>query len=360
MKRTIWIALTLTVGACRGGSEEAPAAPVAKVHCAPVESRQWSEVRTLRGTVAPLPNRDAIVSAQVPGRLLRVLVREGDMVERGAVIAEVESWPLRDALHQADAILGQARAQHEAAALATSREEHLFERGISARQTLEAAQAAEGQADGAIALANAQIHVARQNVERATVRAPINGVVVKLFRRMGEVVDGTPATPIMEIADPTSLELAGSVAASDLVVLSPGQTAIVSFDALTGRTFSASVRTVSPAIDPMTGVGSVRLGLRSDGARLPIGMFGTAEVQVAAPRSVDVVPASAVRNAGGSSTEVVICEAGKAHPQAVVIGERREGLVEIVSGLDSLTGTVRVATDGLTGLEDGTALEEEP
>ena len=83
-------------------------------------------------------------------------------------------------------------------------------------------------------------------------------------------------------------------------------------------------------------------------------------MQVGAPQAVDVVPASAVRNAGGSSTEVVICEGGKAHPQAVVVGERRDGLIEIVSGLESYDGTVRVATDGLTGLEEGTALEESP
>ncbi|MGB5698012.1 MAG: efflux RND transporter periplasmic adaptor subunit [Polyangiales bacterium] len=352
------MALLFTLGACRGHSAEPPPAPVVRVHCVSVERRPWKEIRSLRGTVVPQPDRDAIVSPQVAGLLLRVLVREGDMVKEGAVIAEVESRPFQDALHQAEALLTQARAQHEAAALATSREEHLFERGISARQALEAAQAAEGQADGAIASAKAQIDLARQNVERATVRAPIKGVVVKLFRRVGEVVDGTSATPIMEIADPTSLELAGSVGATDLVSLSAGQLATVSFEALPGRTFSASVRAVSPSIDPMTGVGSVRLTLLSDGVRLPIGMLGTAEVQVAVPRSVDVVPASAIRSAGGSSTEVVLCEEGKAHPQAVVVGERSEGLVEIVSGLESLTGTVRVATDGLTGLEEGTALEE--
>ena len=359
MKRTLWMALMLTIGACHGRAEVAPPEPVARVRCAAVETRQWSEIRSFRGTVAPQPDRDAVVSPQVAGRLLHVLVREGDVVNEGAVIAEVESWPLRDALRQAEAMLSQARALHKAAALAASREEHLFGRGISARQTFEAARAAEAQADGAIALATAQVDTARQNVERATVRAPIGGVVVRLLRRVGEVVDGTPATPVMEIADPASLELAASVSASDLVALNPGREASVSFDALAGRTFSASVRTVSPAVDSMTGVGFVRLSLQTEGARLPIGILGTAEVQVGVPRSVDVVAASAVRNAGGAKTEVVICEGDQAHPQAVVVGERRDGFVQIVSGLESLAGPVRVATNRLTGLEEGTALEEE-
>ncbi|MGB8221046.1 MAG: efflux RND transporter periplasmic adaptor subunit [Polyangiales bacterium] len=360
MRHLVTMMLMLTVSACHGRSEEAPETPVARVHCVPVEIRQWSETRSLRGTVAPLPDRDAIVSAQVPGRLLRVLVREGDMVERGAVLAEVESRPSRDALRQAEALLEQARAQHEAAELAATREEHLFERGISARQSFEAARAAEGQADGAIALATAQVDVARQNVERATVRAPIGGVVVRLSRRVGEVVDGTPTTPIMEIADPTSLELAASVSASTLVSLRAGQVATVSFDALPGRTFSASVRTVSPAVDPMTGVGSVRLSLETAESPIPIGILGTAEVQVGAAQSVDVVPATAVRSAGGANTEVVVCDGGQAHPRPVVVGERRDGFVQIVSGLRSLTAPVRIATDGLIGLEEGTVLQEEP
>lgn len=360
MRHVLAMLLLFAVCGCRGRSEDAPATPLARVRCVGVESHQWSETRSLRGTVAPLPDRDAIVSAQVSGRLLRVLVREGDMVERGAVLAEIESWPSRDAQRQAEALLGQARAQHEAAALAASREEHLFERGISARQSFEAAKAAEGQADGAIALAAAQVDVARQNVERATVRAPIGGVVIRLLHRVGEVVDGTPATPIMEIADPSSLELAASVPASDLVVLRSGQGATVTFDALPGRTFPASVRTVSPSVDPMTGVGSVRISLETTDARIPIGILGTAEVRVAAARSVEVVPASAVRSAGGTNTEVVVCDGGRAHPYPVVVGERRDGVVQILSGLESLNAPVRVATDGLTGLEEGTALEEEP
>ena len=360
MRRLVWAMLLLNVCGCRGRAEEAPATPVARVRCVPLESRHWSETRSLRGTVAPLPDRDAIVSAQVPGRLLQVLVREGDMVKRGAVLAQVESWPSRDALRQAQALLGQARAQHEAAALAVAREEHLFERGISARQSFEVAKAAEGQADGAIASAAAQVDAARQNIERATVRAPIDGVVVRLSRRVGEVVDGTPATPIMEIADPSSLELAASVSASDLVMLSAGQAATVSFDALPGRTFPGSVRTVSPAVDPLTGVGSVRLSLETGGTRIPIGILGTAEVQLGAARGVEVVPASAVRSAGGANTELVVCDSGRAHPLSVVVGERREGFVQIVSGLESLTRPVRIAAEGLTGLEEGTALEEQP
>lgn len=358
MKRFVVAAAAVMMAACRGNPESAPAVARAVVHCAPVESRPWGEQRVLRGTVSPRPDRDALLSAQVPGRLMRVRAREGDRVEAGAVVAEVESRPLRDGLRQAEAILGQARAQRTAASASVLREQHLFERGISARQTFEAAQAALGQADGAVALAGAQVDIARQNVERATVRTPIAGVVVRLLRREGEVVDGTPSTAIMQVADPSSLELSASVRASDLVMLALGQTAEVSLEPLPGRRFEATVRAVSPAVDPATGVGTVRLSLQTTGANVPIGVLGTAAVHVGSEVTTDVVPASAIRSAGGTRTELVLCVDGHARPLSVVVGDRREQVVQIVSGLESVARPARVAIDGLTGLADGTAIEE--
>ena len=351
MKRILVAALLC---ACRGKEAE-PAPKEVEVRCVKADQQQWAEVRALRGTVAAMPDRDALISPQVPGRLLRVLVREGDPVERNAVVAEVESQPLRDALRQAEAQLAQVTAAREASALAITREQHLYDRGISARQSLEQAKAALGQSDGAVAAATAQVDAARQSVGRTLVRSPIRGVVVRLHKRVGEVVDGTPATPVMQIADPTTLELAASASAADLLLLAPRFKARVTFDALPGRDFGATVRSVSPSVDAVTGVGQVRLSLdpASDGKSPPLGLLGAAEVSVGPPHAVVVVPAAAIRNAGGARTEVVLCQAGRAHPLAVTLGDRRHGLVE-VRGLDAAS---QVAVEELPGLEDGMILK---
>lgn len=358
MKRFVVAGVAMMVAACRGNTESGTEVARAVVHCVPIASRPWVEQRVIRGTVSPRPDRDALLSAQVPGRLLRVLAREGDHVEAGAIVAEVESRPLRDSLRQAEAVLGQARAQRTAASASVLREQHLYERGISARQTLEAAQAALGQAEGAVALASAQVDVARQSLERAAVRTPIAGFVVRLLRREGEVVDGTPTTAIMQVADPSELELSASVRASDLVMLATGQTAEVTLEPLPGRRFEATVRTVSPAVDLATGVGTVRLSLQTTGANVPLGILGTAAVHVGHAITADVVPSSAIRSAGGTRTEVVLCINGHARPLPVVVGDRRDGVAQIVSGLESVARPALVALDGLTGLVDGTAIEE--
>lgn len=348
------------LAAC-GSSAHAPQpAALARVSCAPASVRAWADTRALRGVVAAQPDRDAIVSAQVAGRLVRVRVREGDRVRAGAALAEVETAQLQDALRQGEALLAQARAQREAAAAAATREQHLYERGISARQSFEAARAALGQAQGACELASAQLDVARRNLERASVRAPIDGVVVRLLRREGELVDGTPATPILEVADVSAPELLASASPQDLVVLRTRQAATVQFDAVPNRSFGAAVRSVAPAVDAHTGVGAVRLSLQPDDALLPLGIVGVAQVAVAPARSVRVVPEAALRSAGGSQLEVVLCDHGRARPRRVVVGARRDGYVEIVRGLDMdmdmATATPRVVVEGLIGLEDGAAI----
>lgn len=360
MKRIVSIIVLIAVASCQSTDEETSSTPVARVVCAPVQVRSWSDTRQLRGSVIAQPDRDAIVSAQVPGRLMRVALREGDAVKQGAVIAEVEPDTLRDSLHQAQALLSQARAQLAAATSTATREKHLFERGISARQSFEVAHAAQMQAEGAVGLALSQVDVARRNLGRSAVRAPLSGVVVKLIRREGEVVDGTPATPIVEIADPKALEFLTSVSARDLVVLKLHQTANITLEAIDEKTFPASVQSVAPVVDPVTGVGTARLRFDAQDLILPLGLVGTADVAIGPAHQVTVVPDQAIRNAGGTQTEVVLCEGGHARPLAVVVGTRRNQEVELISGLEGVSKPIHVAIEGLTGLDEGMTIEATP
>ena len=355
--RVWWNLLFVLVLGCKPAIAELSTPVRARVHCVNVEPRSWSESVLLRGTVQAEPDHDAIVSAQVPGRLVRVMVREGAVVTQNQPLAQLETRPFENALLQARAQIAQVDAAHTAAAAMAERERHLFERGISARQAMETAEAGLLQAAAQRQSAAAMIDIAKQNMERSVVRAPIAGVVVRLLRRTGEVVDGTPVTPVLELADPSSLELAASGSAVDLIRLVKGQKGSVRFDALPNAGLTATVRAVSPSVDPLSGTGSVRLTLRTAGTRPPLGLSGDAVIVTGAARNVLVVPAQAIRNAGGASTEVVVCEAGHARVRQVAVGERKEGFAEITKGVGARE---RVAVDELMGLEENMALEEQP
>jgi RND family efflux transporter MFP subunit len=307
----------------------------------------------LRGTVVPAPDRSATLSAQVPGRVVRLAVREGDDVEAGALIAEIEPQPARDALEQAQAMMEEAIANRNSARNETAHEQALVEKGIASRRSLESLLAAQARAEAAVSAASAQVHAAREGLARTAVHAPMAGAIVHLQRREGELVDGTPVTPICDVVDMSTLELAATAAPSDLVHIRRGQLARVRFQGLDGVEVAASVRTVGRSVGT-NGMGQVWLALDPGALQIPLGLLGTASIATSEPHEIVTVPAVSVRSAGGERLEVVVCDGPVVRVREVQVGRREDRWVEVTSGLAS---SERVAVDEVTGLEDGATID---
>jgi membrane fusion protein (multidrug efflux system) len=349
------VALLAAFGGCR--RDEEPAAETKRhVRCAPVEPMTIVESLDLRGTVSPLPDRDAQVSAQVAGRVLRLLVREGDPVSVGQVLARLDDAPLLDELHASEAALDRTRAEVRNAEATAARVQRVFEHGIAARQEVDDASTRAQSAKAGQSEADSAVRKAKRQVERALVRSPLAGVVVHLLRRPGELVDGTPATPIVEVADPSRLELVADATAGDLVRVQKGQSADIVIAALPSAAWKGTVSAVSPAVDKATGLGSVRVAL--EGApRPPIGVLGTARVQVGEPRRSVGIPSPAIRVGAGSEMEVVLCGAdSKAHVRRLPRGASAGGKTE-TPGLE--VGQ-RIVVEPVIGVVDGESLEIAP
>lgn len=351
-----WLALSLLALAC--GGEAAPEAEAeTEVPAAPtcgIEHARLVDRRTLHGVVDTPPDGRASVAAEVAGRIQRVLVREGDVVEAGALLAEIEPGPASDARAAARAHLAEAETL-----VATQREArehlaHLVDRGIAPRAQLEEADGHLAALEQAAAAARAASSEAARGVSRTHVTSPIAGTVLRLVRRPGETVDGTPATPIVEIADVRTLEVVASVAARDLLVITRDQTAHVTIDGLDAP-LDGTVRSVSPMLDPATGTGTVRVALAQTGRALPLGLAAEVIVEAGTHEAL-VVPADAVRSGADGTTEVLVCEDGEAHGLAVTIAQRTEGRAEITSAIDEQARLVARAI----GREDGSACEPAP
>src|SRR5947207_2842036 len=113
MRREGWL-LALALIAChKKGEEDEERSGPKKVACAPVRARSVHDTLDVRGTLSPLPDRDAQVSAQVAGRIARVLVREGDRVTAGQPLAQIDTAPLEDDLAEAEASVAKARAERD-------------------------------------------------------------------------------------------------------------------------------------------------------------------------------------------------------------------------------------------------------
>jgi RND family efflux transporter MFP subunit len=350
-------AAIVALTACKRAADSEPAPGPKAVRCADVQSATVKEMLEVRGTVAPPPDREAQVASQVVGRLLRVEVREGDEVNAGQIVARIDDAALVDAAHQADAARARARAEHDNAQTSLARIQRVFERGIAARQEVDDAAAREASAKATEMEADAAARVAHRQIDRAAVRSPLGGLVLKVLRQSGELVDGTPATPIVDIADVSDLELVADVPAQDLVRLSRGALATLKFPALPERPFQGYVSRVASSVDRATGVGSARVHIDpADPPRPPIGAFGTAVVESGASRQALLVPAAALRSVSGGEGEVVACGSDHvAHVRKVHPGPARNALVE-VSG--EIAAGERVAVEPVLGISDGDSIEE--
>jgi len=347
-------AVVASLPACRKAE---PPVEVTKrpVRCAAVQPITVADTLQLTGTISALPDRDAQIAPQVPGRILEVRVREGDVVLAGQVVARVDAGSLSDEASAARASLARAEAEAKNAEATAARVQRVFERGIAARQEVEDAQARASAARASRDEAAATARRAERQVGRTSVTSPLAGTVVKVFRRPGELVDGTPATPVVEIADPSRLELVADTTAGDLVRTRIGQPATVTVAALPGVTWTGAVTAVSPAVDRATGLGVVRVALQlTSGVRPPIGLLGTAHLQIGAPRAAQGVPATALHGGKGAEVEVILCgKDGLAHARSIARGAAAGALVE-AKGLDPGD---QVVVEPALGVNDGEPIE---
>jgi len=344
------LASALFAPACTrpGGDQEidSAAVPTISAETGTVARRDLVEPLLVRGAVAAPPNEDVRLAAQVPGRVVAMKVAEGDTVEKGAVVAEIETPPLEDQRRQARAALAQATAALENARLNLARNERLFERGIAAGKEVEDARAQAAAAEAGLEQAQAALATAERQLTRAHVASPISGQVVKRFVGVGEQVDGTPAQPLLEVANVDRVEMAAHVAADHLGRVRVGQRAEIVSDAWPDRSFEGEVVAIAPAIDPATNAALVRLRVRNSGRLLKVGMFAQARIALQEKKGVLVVPPSAVSKAeDGAAVYVVTGEEAKRTP--VKIGLETDEAVELLSGVKEGQTVLTSAVHGL-------------
>lgn len=353
MPRWEWLALVATCVACHHDSAPEPD-PKVTVHCVQASRRSLDETVELRGHIEPPAGGDLPLASQVAGRIVDLLAHEGEAVRAGQVIANVDDVASRDAVRQAEATLAQATA-NQANSLATlERTRALVGRGIAPQQELDDATAKAETDKQAGAAAQAALDLARRTLGRVQVRSAFGGVVTKVWRGAGAIVDGTAATPILQVAASSGAEFVADSTERELASVTVGNAALISL-AQGSAPIAGTVRTVSSALEPTTGLGAVRIALEHAPEGLVMGIHGRATIVVRHRAGVLVVPEAALRGAVADGAEVVVCEANVAKIRTVSVGYRTDQQLEIVSGLRD---DEKVAIDHVLGLDDGTQLLE--
>jgi RND family efflux transporter MFP subunit len=313
-------------------TEEGAANIVAEVTVTRVGRADIQSTLSVSGTVSALPNQDVRVSSLVPGRVARMMVAEGDRVREGQVLVKIDDRPFRDQVQQAQATVDQAKANLENSRLNLQRNERLLERGIAARKDVEDARTQASVNKAALSQAEAALSLARLNLSRTEVRSPLTGIMVKRLLSVGEQVDGTAAQPLFEVASTSEVELFGNVPALYLDKIRVGQALEISTEAFPGKPFQSHVVAISPAVDPATNVGLVRIRMANGAGLLRLGMFLSAQVPLETHRNALVAPLAAVYRDQDGNPEIYRVQGEKAEAVPVKLGLETKDRVELLSG----------------------------
>ncbi len=315
----------------RGGGADA----VAEVTLTQVTRRDISQTLTFTGTIAAPPNRDVRVSSLVAGRVAEMHAAEGDHVAAGQLVARIDDRPVRDQLQQAEAAAAVVRANLENAKLARARNENLVQRGIAARKDLEDARKEESVAEASLRQAEATLALARLQLSRTEVKSPLTGTVVKRLVSVGEQVDGTAAQPIFEVADLSEVELIGSVPSIHLSKLRVNQKLTLTSEAFPGNTLSGRIVAISPAVDPATNAGAVRIRMANPSRALRLGMFLTAQTPVETHKNALGIPPQAIYRGPQGRPRIYRVEGETATAVEVKTGIESLERVELLSGAEA-------------------------
>lgn len=310
-----------------------------------------------------------VISAPVPGRLMRVDLEEGDPVRVNQIVARIDPLPLNQRekeevlarvataeanLRQAKAREARARANAEQAGRDRDRAEHLAREGVISAQALDQARNADTTAaeERSAAEFSSQAAASDVNVARAglvgidtdsgkprplvELRSPVSGRVLRIAEKSEHVVSA--GTPILAIGEPGKLEIVTDVLSTDAVKIHPGDPVL-----LTGwggdHPIPARVRLVEPSgftkVSAL-GVEEQRVNVISDfvDGPGPLGDGYRVEAHIVAwsGENVLLAPLSALFRRGPQWSTFVVA-GGRAVARDVEVGHRNVAAAEILNGL---------------------------
>ncbi len=331
------------------------------------------------------------VALQGSGRVLRVAVVEGQTVERGQLLIELDNSDARAGLAQASAAVAQAQArvrqvgelgqplasqalqQAQATALqaqkALARQAELVAQGFISQAALDDAQRAADVARSQVASAQAQARsntpggsetalaraalaqavagqqLASVKLAQGQVLAPSSGVLISRDVEVGDIVQ--PGKALMVLAAAGQAQVVVQIDEKNLSQIALGQKALGSADAFASQRFDAVVAYINPGVDAARGSVEVKLAVARPPAYLRQDMTVSIDIETARRSAAVVLPTSTLEDAASEQPWVLVVRDKRAVKQFVTLGLRGDTRVEVLGGIAAGEGVVPVSKTGV-------------
>lgn len=245
------------------------------------------------------------------GRLIELLAYEGDQVEEGQTLAQLEDLEQRAGIQELE-------AKAEFAKINLERQSNLFRTRSVSQEAVDRAKADWDAARSALAAMIAK-------ADYMKLVSPDRCTVIKRDGEIGQLM--SPEQVVFWLMCGTDLRVTAEVDEEDIALIKPGQKVLIRADAFPGETFESVVDSITPRGDPIARSFRVRINL-PEKTPLMIGMTVENNIVIRESERSLLIPASALRNLA-----VWTIVDGKLAKQVVSVGARSDSTVEVLSGL---------------------------
>lgn len=354
----IWLSWTLLHGDKSGengpgggfGGRRGPASTVA---VATASATDLPIIIEALGTVKPAAT--VTVRPQVGGTITQVMFREGQVVQRGQALVQIDPRPYQMALLQAQGNLTRDQAQLTTAKLTLSRYQTLLTQDSIARQEVDNQAATVKQLEGTVMADQAAVGTARLNLGFARIVAPVSGRVGLRVTDVGNYIGAGDANGVAVITTVSPIDVEFTVPQDDVPRIAARQgrasVPVIALDRTRTQTLDrGSFSTLDNIVDAGTGTVKAKARFPNSGNTLFPSQFVNVRMELDTIKGAVVVPATAVRQ-GGDGAFVWLLNADQTVSKTPVKTGQATGVqVQITQGLK--VGD-KVITEGGDRLRDG-------
>ncbi len=334
----------------RGASGEAERAPAAPPSVAVAAAALGDIAQTLTVAGEFHPYQQAALHAKIAGFLQSISVDVGDRVKEGQTLAQLDVPELKSELDKAAAALRateqeviRAEANYNEAYLASQRLQDVAKQNprLVAAQELDAVQAREQSAAGALDAAKQRTHECQAEVNKVrsmlaytTITAPFDGVITRRYADPGALIaagTASNAQPVVDIAEHRRLRLTFPVPESAASLVKVDAPLRVQVESL-GLTMKAKVSRFSGKVDRATRTMATEADIDNTDGRLRPGLYASVALVLRESKGALTVPAQGV-GGGEKAFVLAVTKSGVVEERKVQIGLQTSARMEILSGL---------------------------
>jgi len=319
-------------GAGKGGGPGGLGAPAGvAVEAVKVALQPMPQAITAVGSLRS--DESIVVRPEVAGRINAIKFQEGQRVAKGATLILLDP-----AINQAEVQQGRANLK-----LAQSK----YDRAVDLAKSNFISGQAKDEAENNLRVAEAGVQLAEAKLAKTEIKAPFSGIIGLRVVSVGDYVKEGADVVNLESIDPLKVDF--RVPETYLKQVQVGQSLQVQLDAVPGKTFDGKVFAVNPLVDAAGRSIVIRALVRNPDTSLRPGMFARVRLITKDEQNALVIPEQAIVPLGDEQYVFRVAD-GRANRVKIAVGQRRDGVVQVLNGL---TANDVVVTAGQLKIRDG-------